>query len=195
MYRTICALVVLIALAGAATAAAAPPPLPPQAAEIAREAGKSPVPLPVRPATPAEVARAFERPGADSEGAPPGRTFAGTRRAAEAIYCWFAEPSHTWESWSPWQRTVTQHTYWCGSWGGAITARTTWTTADAWLCSHDTYNFKLGGGIGYSWVYVESGGNFSCPTSIPWVTLHVRDWLRVYYITQGAAWILDWGES
>src|SRR6266536_1419619 len=68
MYRTICAAVVLIALPFATTAAAAPPPLPPQAAEIAQEAGKSPVPLPVRAATAAEVARAFERPGADSEG-------------------------------------------------------------------------------------------------------------------------------
>jgi hypothetical protein len=169
MYRSITPLLVVIALALGASASAAPPPLPPQAAEIAREAGKAPLPLSVRPATPAEVARAFARPGADSEGTPPGRTLA-RRAAADAISCWFAEPSYTWESWSPWKRTVTQHTYWCGYWAGAITARTTWTTADSWLCSHDSYNFKLGGGIGYSWVYVESGGNFSCPTSIPWVT-------------------------
>ncbi len=197
-YRSILVVVALAALSSG-VAGAAPPQLPPQAAEIARQAGQVPVPVAARPATPAEVRRAFAHPhpGQETEGTPPAdttRTF--LRRATDAaVYCWFFEPSMTWEGWSPWSRKVTQHTYLCGQWAGAITARTTWTTADAALCSHDAYNYKVGGGISYSWVYVESGGYFSCPTAIPWVTLHVRDWFRVYYVTQGGAWILESGES
>jgi hypothetical protein len=187
------AFMVLVALALAtsvAGGAANPPrPLPPEQAKAKMDAPGPPPTVSVRAATRGELIAASKRPGADTEGVIP----SSTSRFAALEYCWYATASKGWGDW-PYDRYVHQHTWWCGYWAGALTARTTYTTADSTLCaSHDIYNFKVSGGLGYSSVYVESGAYFDCYTPVPWVTLHSRNWLRVYYNSQGGAWILDWG--
>jgi hypothetical protein len=189
------ALAVPLVVVGVAGADVPRPPLPPEAAAVAQQAGHTPIGLTVRAATPAEAARAAAMPGAETEGQPPTRVGFKRRSLQASVYCWNATAPHSWDWW-PYDRHVYQHTYWCGYWAGALTYRSTYTTANSPLCGvHDIYNYRVSGGMGYSSVYVESGAYFDCPTPVPWITVHYRDWERVWYNTQGGAWILDWGEN
>jgi hypothetical protein len=166
-----------------------PKPLPPEQAKAKMDAPGPPPMVNVQPATRGELIAASKRPGADTEGIVP----FSTRRFAALEYCWYAVATKGWGDW-PYTRYVHQNTWWCAYWGEALTARTTYTTTDSALCgAHDTYNYKVSGGIGYGSVYVESGSYFDCYTPIPWITLHSHNWLRVWYGNQGGAWILDWG--
>jgi hypothetical protein len=169
-----------------------PPPLPPQAADIARQAGKAPQALSVERITPAQFRANAAHPGAVTEGTPPGQS---TRRLASslAVYCWNTVAAHGWDVY-PFDRHVQQHTSWCGNYGGTLTARTTFTTHSSNLCGgHDDYNFRISGGIGYTSVYAESGAYFDCPLGAIY-SGHYRDWIDVWYNTQGGAWILNYGQ-
>jgi hypothetical protein len=97
--------------------------------------------------------------------------------AAES--CWEHSPWTQWGTW-PYQQRVTDHTYWCAVYGRYITYRAQHVLLGTSLCSHSSpYGFRISGGVNHSWVETQAGGSFSCPTTIPWFTLHYDRWFRV----------------
>ena len=193
---------VLLVTAGAAQGAppAGGPPTPSSPDEAkALAATKHPADVTVRRASIAEARAAAQQPGADTEGSlDPGvgalsaQRGLMSRQRALAIYCWSATIRGYWGTW-PYEQKVYDHTYWCGYYGGSLTYRTTNVTHGSTLCDGSgDYSFRLAGGIPYSWVEVEAGAYFSCPTTIPWITIHRHDWLHDYYNTWGTAYAYDW---
>lgn len=99
--------------------------------------------------------------------------------ATAAEYCWQHSPWMQWGTW-PYQQRVTDHTYWCAVYGRYITYRTQYVRLGTTLCDHSgAYGFRISGGVNHSWVETQAGGHFSCPTTIPWFTIHTDRWFRV----------------
>lgn len=129
----------------------------------------------------AEARAASNRPGADTEGTLPD-TARSLARAYEtdATTCWYASPTDTWGTW-PYNQSVTQNTYWCRK-NGLLSYRSTTITTGSYFCSsHDPYEFKVAGGVGYTYVVVHRGAYFNCPTAIPWININVNDWAEWGY--------------
>jgi len=86
---------------------------------------------------------------------------------------------HEWGTW-PYQQRITDTTYWCAVVGDHITFTSSSVSATGTLCgSAWTGSQLISGGIGYSWFVMRSGAGWSCPTVIPWVTLHPSHHLDV----------------
>jgi hypothetical protein len=77
-----------------------------------------------------------------------------------------------WGTW-PYEQRITDTTYWCAVYCDRITYRSSSVTGGGTLCSTNwTGSALISGGIGYSWFVMRSSAGFSCPTVIPWITLH-----------------------
>ena len=84
-----------------------------------------------------------------------------------------------WGTW-PYEQRITDTTYWCAVYGDHITYRSSSVTGGGTLCSTNwTGSALISGGIGYSWFVMRSSAGFSCPTVIPWITLHPSHYLDV----------------
>ena len=92
-----------------------------------------------------------------------------------------------WGTW-PYDQLVYEHTYYCAVTGQYITYRSTTVTVGGTLCSAESRdNWITSGGIGYFWMVVHAEARFSCPTAIPYVSLHPTDWLETSYNAWGNA--------
>jgi hypothetical protein len=118
-----------------------------------------------RAVSPQEALAAAGLPGALVVGVAPAEATAATACSANAAW-------HQWGTW-PYEQRITDTTYWCAVYGGQITYRSSSVSATGTLCgSNWTTSQLISGGIGYSWFVIRSSAGFSCPTVIPWVTLH-----------------------
>jgi hypothetical protein len=158
----------------------------------------------VQQVSPAEALAAASVPGTDVE-VPPGLSLdqavglaptdagaagadgAAATLATAATYCWSNTMWGQWGIW-PYQQRVNDNTYWCAVYGQYITYRSTHVTWSTTLCDGgDAWSFKINGGVGYSWVQEQSGAHFSCPTAIPWITIHTSRWIDVSRNAWGSA--------
>lgn len=129
----------------------------------------------------------------------PAEAVAGIDDATAAVIAADASAGGCWsDGWRwgqgvwPYSTSVTLHTYWCGN-GFSIQYRSSWVSYDAYLCDgHDPYAQRIEGGIGYMWVTVEGGAYFNCDTLIPWVTIHVHDWVQAQYWASGGDYAVAW---
>jgi len=96
----------------------------------------------------------------------------------------------------PYNQETYLHVSWCGKGGrsGRITYRNMWTTHNGNLCSgYGDYANVVSGGVGYSQITIEGGAYFSCPTTIPWVTIHKHRWMQVRFFPDGYSTAIAWG--
>jgi hypothetical protein len=92
--------------------------------------------------------------------------------AAEYTACSANAAWHEWGTW-PYEQRITDTTYWCAVYGGHITYRSSSVNGSGTLCGTGwTSSQLISGGIGYSWFVLRSSAGFSCPTVVPWLTLH-----------------------
>jgi hypothetical protein len=132
------------------------------------------------------VLRASTLPGADTSMEPgvspeaavglasPNETQVSAALTAVRTTCWANAMWHQWGTW-PYQQKITDTTYWCAVPGSHITYRTSSTTASGLLCAIGwRANALIGGGVGTGFTYVtnRASAGFSCPTTIPWITIH-----------------------
>jgi len=88
--------------------------------------------------------------------------------------CWANLAWHQWGTW-PYQQRITNTAYWCAVYGSHITYRSASTTTSGTLCATNWRQTQLiGGGVGPGFTYftLRSSAGFSCPTIIPWITIH-----------------------
>lgn len=88
--------------------------------------------------------------------------------------CWANAAWHQWGTW-PYQQRITNTAYWCAVYGSHITFRSASTTTSGTLCETNWRQIQLiGGGVGRGFTYftMRSSAGFSCPTVIPWITIH-----------------------
>lgn len=91
---------------------------------------------------------------------------------ASATACSANAAWHEWGTW-PYQQRITDTTYWCAVYGDHITYTSSSATGSGTFCGTGWTNSQtISGGIGYSWFVTRSSAGFSCPTAIPWVSLH-----------------------
>jgi hypothetical protein len=99
--------------------------------------------------------------------------------AATATGCASNAAWWEWGTW-PYQQRITDTTYWCAVYGSHITYRSSSVSGTGTLCGTGwTSSALISGGIGYSWFVMRSSAGFSCPTVVPWVTLHPSHHLDV----------------
>ena len=101
--------------------------------------------------------------------------------------CWANAAWHQWGTW-PYEQRITDTTYWCAVLGVKITYRTSSVTIGGTLCG---YNWRasqlIGGGVGFPFFTMRSSAGFSCPTVIPWITLHPSHHVDVRRDDRGGA--------
>lgn len=96
---------------------------------------------------------------------PIGVTTAATACSANSFW-------HEWGTW-PYQQRITDTTYWCAVYGSYITYTSSTANGSGTFCATSwTSSQMISGGIGYSWFVNRSSAGFSCPTAIPWISLH-----------------------
>ncbi|MDX6466705.1 MAG: hypothetical protein QOI27_1745 [Gaiellaceae bacterium] len=104
-------------------------------------------------------------------GGPTRRSY-GARRASGYTACSANSAWYEWGTW-PYQQRITDTTYWCAVYGERITYTSSTSNGSGTFCSTSwTSSQLIGGGIGYSWFVTRSSAGFSCPTAIPWISLH-----------------------
>jgi hypothetical protein len=94
--------------------------------------------------------------------------------SASRPVCWANAAWHQWGTW-PYQQRITDTTYWCAVYASHITYRTSTTTASGTLCGVSWRSKGLiAGGVGPGFTYFtnRASAGFSCPTIIPWITIH-----------------------
>jgi hypothetical protein len=92
--------------------------------------------------------------------------------AGEAVGCSANRAYRTWGTW-PYEQQLSDTTYWCAVYGNHITYYSSSVNATGTLCDSSwTSSQVISGGIGYSWFVVRSSGGWSCPTVVPWLSLH-----------------------
>ena len=183
---------VLLAVATAAVVAvpaapAAKPakPLDPAQAQALASAPGYALPLTVRTISKDEALAAMTQPGATTVVADGFSTPAAAVAAATGCTAW--DSGWHWGTW-PYDQNITDHTYYCAVTGDHITSRSTSVTAGGTLCGAESRdNWIVSGGIGYFWMVVHAQARFSCPTVVPWVSLHPTDWLETSYNAWGNA--------
>jgi hypothetical protein len=152
-----------------------------------------------RAVTPEEALAAATRPGATVSVAPGlsleqavgvapagnragGSTTSGLRGAVATTAgtgCAANVGSWTWGTW-PYDQWITDTTYWCAVYGDHITYRSSSVGAGGTLCGTNSMgNALISGGIGYSWFVIRSSAVYSCPTVIPWITLHPSHYIDI----------------
>ena len=101
--------------------------------------------------------------------------------------CWADAAWHQWGTW-PYEQRITDTTYWCAVLGVRITYRTSSVTVGGTLCGYSwRTNQLIGGGVGFPFFTMRSSAGFSCPTVIPWITLHPSHHLDVRRDDRGGA--------
>jgi hypothetical protein len=96
---------------------------------------------------------------------PIGTTTAATACSSNAAW-------YEWGTW-PYQQRITDTTYWCAVYGDHITYTSSTTNGTGTLCGTSwTSSQIINGGIGFSWFVNRSSAGFSCPTAIPFLSLH-----------------------
>ena len=90
----------------------------------------------------------------------------------------------------PYHRWVSGQTYWCYYYGGAITYRSSNTSArvDGVCAGFNPRDWKVAGGAGYSWVIVHHEADFSCATPW-WYRLNDTLWMEAQFDSYGNAWL------
>jgi hypothetical protein len=102
---------------------------------------------------------------------PSRRTYAAGR-ASGYTACSANSAWHEWGTW-PYQQRITDTTYWCAVYGDYITYTSSTSNGSGTFCGTSwTSSQLISGGIGYSWFVTRSSAGFTCPTAIPWVSLH-----------------------
>jgi hypothetical protein len=198
-------LMTLVAAALCAIPAAAkstPEPLPPDEAAAAATAVAPAFAPTVRRISASEVYAHARQPGAVIEVAP-GLSLAQAvgladpprrlSRRATSLWCWSGNVPQEWGYW-PYDLWVHDYTEWCGYYGGALTYRSTFVTARSTLCSSgDTFNVRLVGGVGYTFVAWRDGASFTCQTAVPWISVHYQHTIDLSANTFGAYYIYATG--
>ena len=108
---------------------------------------------------------------------------------AAAVSCYAVEYSFS-RGIFPYHRWVVGQTYWCFQYGGAITYRTSNTSArvDGVCSGSNARDWKVAGGAGYSWVTVHHEADFSCTTPW-WFPLNDTLWMEASFDSYGNAWL------
>jgi hypothetical protein len=160
-------------------------PLDPADAQALASAPGGSLGTTVTPVSKQEALGASQLPDADTAVAP---AFASaTAAVAASTGCASYRSGWHWGIW-PYDQLVYEHTYYCAVTGQYITYRSTVVTAGGTLCSAESRdNWITSGGIGYFWMVVHAEARFSCPTAIPYVSLHPTDWLETSYNAWGNA--------
>lgn len=191
MHKVLIAIACLAALAavpaaGAATEqSAGPRPVTPARAQVLASTpgyalGSSAVPI-----SKSDALAAMEQPGAATVLAPGYATPAQAVAASTGCTAW--QSGWGWGTW-PYDQELYDHTYYCVVAGVRITSRSTNVTTGGTLCGTEYRdNWLSGGGIGYAWMVVHVQARFSCPTAVPFLSLHPSDWLETSYN--------DWGNA
>jgi hypothetical protein len=188
--RWILAAAVAAALAAAPAAFAGngngkPKPLDPVGAQALAAAPSESLGASATPVSRAEALAALTRPGATTAVAPGFTTPQLAVAAANACFSW-ASGWH-WGTW-PYEQEIWDHTYYCAVYGSYITYRSTTVTAGGTLCGVESRDDWISsGGIGYFWMVVHAQARFSCPTVIPYISIHPTDWLETAYNAWGNA--------
>jgi len=173
------AAVLVPAAASAAPPAAAPAPLAPDAAAALADgpgvAGSSVT----RSVSPQEAYAAASLPGEAVSVAPGLSLQQATGLAAAFVACSANEQHWSWGTW-PYEQKLSDTTYWCAVYGDHITYTASTPGAAGTLCGPSwTSNAIISGGIGYSWFVERTSAGWTCPTVIPWVSLHPSHHLDV----------------
>ena len=111
----------------------------------------------------------------------------GNILTASRPVCWANSAWHQWGTW-PYQQRVTNTAYWCAVYGSHITYRSASTTTSGTLCETNWRQTQLiGGGVGKGFTYftLRSSAGFSCPTVIPWITIHTSHHVDVKRTDRG----------
>lgn len=185
---TLCALLVApVASAGNGNGKAKP--LDPTDAQTLASTPGGSLGTTVTPVSKQDAIAAAQLPGASTVVAP---GFASTTAAVAASSgCASYQSGWRWGTW-PYDQEVYDHTYYCAITGQYITYRSTVVTVDGTLCSAESRDdWITSGGIGYFWMVVHAQARFSCPTAIPYVSLHPTDWLETAYNAWGNAAQVD----
>jgi hypothetical protein len=116
----------------------------------------------------------------------------GATSIAAAVTCYWVEYSHS-RGVFPYHRWVVGQTYWCFEYGGAITYRSSNTSArvDGVCSGSNARDWKVAGGAGYSWVVVHHEADFSCTTPW-WFPLNDTLWMEATFDSYGNAWLSRW---
>jgi hypothetical protein len=111
---------------------------------------------------------------------------------AAAVTCYWVEYSHS-RGVFPYHRWVVGQTYWCFQYGGAITYRSSNTSArvDGVCSGSNARDWKVTGGAGYSSVVVHHEADFSCTTPW-WFPLNDTLWMEATFDSYGNAWLSRW---
>jgi hypothetical protein len=185
----VAALCAAFAAAPAAFAAkpGGPPPrpaAPDEAAVLAAAPGASDGAV-VQQVSRSAALAAAQQPGASTELAAGFTSAAAAAAAANACFSWHS--GWHWGIW-PYEQRIDEYTYYCAVYGQYITMRSTSVAAGGTLCGSESRDSWIkSGGIGYFWMVVHAQARFSCPTVVPWVSLHPTDWLETSYNAWGNA--------
>ena len=116
----------------------------------------------------------------------------GATSVAAAVTCYWVEYSHS-RGVFPYHRWVVGQTYWCFQYGGAITYRSSNTSArvDGVCSGSNARDWKVTGGAGYSSVVVHHEADFSCTTPW-WFPLNDTLWMEATFDSYGNAWLSRW---
>jgi hypothetical protein len=160
-------------------------PLDPAEAQALASAPGASLGTTVTPVSKQDALAASQLPGATTVVAP---GFASTTAAvAASTGCASYRSGWSWGIW-PYDQLVYDHTYYCAVTGQYLTYRSTVVTAGGTLCGVESRDdWITSGGIGYFWMVVHAQARFSCPTAIPYVSLHPTDWLETAYNAWGNA--------
>ena len=106
-----------------------------------------------------------------------------------AVTCYSVEYSFS-RGLFPYHRWIVGQTYWCFQYGGAITYRSSNTSArvDGVCSGSNARDWKVAGGAGYSWVVVHHEADFSCATPW-WFPLNDTLWMEATFDSYGNAWL------
>jgi hypothetical protein len=192
----------LAAIVSVPAASAAPPPFAPGplTAEQAQAQHATITHGVAQHATPEQALAASKIPGSLTEIAPgltlrqavgldPARRLA---HRAVSTACWNYGDGMSWDFW-PWDRHLNDSTYICGS-GGVITYRSSHFSQSQTSCNpQGTYSYKLNGGAGETYVAWREGGNWSCASPLPWVSVYPNDWMDIYANGSGGYWVYESG--
>ena len=109
--------------------------------------------------------------------------------------CWANVSWRQWGTW-PYEQKITDTTYWCAVYDNHITYRTSTTTGSGTLCGVDwRAGALISGGVGRGFTYFtrRASAGFSCPTTIPWITLHRTHYVDTKHNDRGVSTQVGWG--
>jgi hypothetical protein len=172
--------------------ASGPQPLPQaQAQSLIDAPGAAPSISATRPVSAREALAAASAPGAVVSVAPgmsllqavglapavslsaaPASVLGPVGATASSVGCSSNAVTASWGTW-PYEQHLTDTTYWCAVYGDHITYTSSTTTATGTLCGTAwTTTQMISGGINYSWFVTRASAGWSCPTAIPFFSLH-----------------------